>query len=290
MAGLQAGGPNAEQIKYWNETSGPKWVALHERIDAQIRALGQRAIERAVVMPGERVVDVGCGCGLTTIDIARRVGATGAVLGVDICTPMLETAERHARENGLTQVRFENADAQTFQFPPAGVDLAFSRFGVMFFSDPEAAFTNLRAALRPGGRLAFICWQAVQQNPWMLEPLMAVAQYITLPQPPAPDAPGPFSLADAERVRGILTHAGFTGIDVEAVQETIPVGGGGDLEETVDFLLQMGPVGAALRDTGAELRPRLADAVRQALAAYHTPEGVRMPAAAWLVSARNPSA
>jgi SAM-dependent methyltransferase len=282
---LASEGPNAEQITYWNE-QGPKWVNLQAQLDLQLRPLGERAIERAAVSAGERVLDIGCGCGETTFELARRTGAAGAAVGMDISTLAIERARQRADEARLEHVRFENADAQTFAFPPGSLDLLFSRFGVMFFSDPVAAFTNLRAALRPGGRLAFVCWQGVQRNPWMMIPLAAVAQHVALPAPPVPGAPGPFAFADADRVRGILTQAGFTAFAVEAVDEVLAIGGDGTLDQAVDFVLKIGPVAAALRTAGESARAAAAAAVHDAVAPFHSPQGVRMGAAAWLVTAR----
>src|SRR5262249_6517301 len=149
----------------------------------------------------ERVLDVGCGTGQTSIELARRAGPGGAVTGIDISAPMLARARARAADAGARTVTFLDADAQTHRFDPASLDVCFSRFGIMFFAAPDAAFANLRSALRPAGRLAFVCWQSMRDNPWMLVPLMAAAAHITLPPPPAPDAPGPFSFADADRVR-----------------------------------------------------------------------------------------
>src|SRR5213593_5220288 len=277
---------NAEQIRYWNEAAGPKWVSFQKVIDAQIAPLGERAMDRAGIDPGERVIDVGCGCGDTTIALARRVGPAGLVLGIDISAPMLERAAETARAEGLANVRFENADAQTHRLPPGAFDVVYSRFGIMFFADPVAAFANLRSALRPGGRLAFICWQALRENPWLAVPLEAAARHLTLPPPPAPDAPGPFSLGDPERVRGILSRAGFADVRLEDLRETLTIGGGA-LDQAVEFVLQMGPTGAALREADPAVRPAVAAAVRAALAPFHTPAGVRMASAAWVVTGRS---
>ncbi|MFQ5666672.1 MAG: class I SAM-dependent methyltransferase [Candidatus Binatia bacterium] len=286
MQTLECAGPNAEQIRHWNEISGPKWVALHPLIDAQIAPLGRRAMARATPQPGEHVVDVGCGCGTTTLDMARRVGPNGSALGIDVSTVMLEQACAWAQTEGIANIRFENADAQTYAFVPASVDVLFSRFGVMFFADPDAAFTRLCHALRPGGRLAFVCWQAPERNPWLMRPFQAASQYVALPPRPPEGAPGPFALADAHRVRGILSRAGFTGIRFENVQQAVAIGGGVDLDRTVDFLLQMGPTGAALRQAGPKIRPVAARAVRETLLPFLTPQGVYMPAAAWIVTAQ----
>ena len=278
-------GPNAEQIKYWNETGG-KWVALHAVIDDQIRPLGLRAMDRAALHAGDNVLDVGCGCGATTVELARRVAPGGTVTGIDISAVMLDEARRRAREIGVA-ARFELADAQTHAFAPAGIDVVFSRFGVMFFVDPTAAFTNLRRALCPDGRLAFVCWRSLPENPWMFVPLGAALPLLPPPPLPAPDAPGPFSFADPERVRGILDRAGFRDLGIDPVDEVLTIGGGAGLDDTVAFMLQMGPTGALLRAAkDPSLESRVAAAVRESLVPYMTPAGVRMQSASWIVTAR----
>jgi SAM-dependent methyltransferase len=283
---ITAQGPNADQIRYWNEQAGPKWVALQELLDLQLASLGARAIERAAIVHGESIVDLGCGCGTTSIELARRTGETGNVLGVDISAPMLDLARKRAREAGVGNVRFELADAQTHQFSCASRDVAFSRFGVMFFTDPVAAFANIRRALKTGGRLAFVCWQSLGQNPWMALPLAAVAQHVALPPPAGPDAPGPFAFADRERVTGILKAAGFSEIAFEAVEEPLTIGGTPDLDAAVDFLLTMGPTQALLAQVDEVVRTKVVQAVRASVAPHHGPAGVRLPAAAWVVRAR----
>jgi SAM-dependent methyltransferase len=284
-----ATGPNAEQVRYWNDISGPKWVRFEALLDAQIGPLGRRAMDAAAVAPAERVLDVGCGCGDTTLELAGRVGPRGAVTGVDVSAVMLARAAERARAAGLVHVRFVNADAQTHALPPSAHDLVYSRFGVMFFTDPTAAFANLARTLRTGGRLAFVCWQAVQRNPWMMVPLAAAARHVTLPPPPGPDAPGPFSFADPERVRRILAGAGFIDVTLEPRHDTLVLGGGADLDATVEFLLHgVGPTSAALREAGAAAYPAVAVAVRAAVAPFAGPDGVRMESATWIVTARRP--
>lgn len=281
--------PNAEQIRYWNELAGPSWIAQQERIDQLVRPLGERALARAAAAPGEAVLDTGCGCGTTTLALARAVGASGRVLGVDVSRPMLEHARARAAAQGLSQVRFVEADAQSASLDPAAFDLLFSRFGVMFFADPRAAFANLRRALRPGARVTFLCWQALARNPWMTVPLAAVAKHLTLPPPPPSGAPGPFAFADAERVRGFLEQAGLAEVAFEDLGLPLEVGDGA-MGSAIEFLLQVGPVGAILREAGAgpELRERVAGSLREALAPFAGQGGLRMPSAAWLVTARNP--
>ncbi len=280
---------NAEMVRYWNEVRGSRWVAHQEVIDRQLAPHGERALAAARPGAGERVLDVGCGCGDTSLAAAARVGPRGEVLGVDLSAPMLARARERAREAGAPNVRFEQADAQTASLP-AGFDVVFSRFGVMFFDAPEAAFANLRRALRPGGRLAFVCWQEIGRNPWMLVPLGAVAKVIALPPPPAPGAPGPFAFADATRVTGILEGAGFEDVAAESLTEVLPVGPP-DLAEAARFLLTMGPAAAALHDAavGAQTLRRAEEAVQEAIAPFATADGVvRMPSASWIFTARSP--
>jgi len=281
----EAEAPNAQQIQYWNEVSGPKWVSLSDLIDAQIAPIGAEAIARAAPAPGEHVLDVGCGCGQTTLALAERVGPSGSVLGVDVSRPMLADAERRAAGVAGAPVRFVAADAQTHAFEAAAFDLAFSRFGVMFFADPVAAFANLARALRPGGRIVFACWQAFDRNPWMQVPAAVAARYVTLPGPPDPHAPGPFAFADAERVAGFLREAGLSRVRVDPIERRITMGGGLAMPEIVDFLLQMGPAGAALRESPAAVVDEVRGALAEALAPYHGGEGLEMEAAAWVVEA-----
>jgi SAM-dependent methyltransferase len=286
MATMDISGPNAQQIQYWNEAAGQKWVALQAVIDDQIRPLGRFAMDRAALLPGAHVLDIGCGCGDTTIELARRVAPGGGATGIDISAVMLERARQAAREQHVAAT-FERADAQTHAFPAASVDVLYSRFGVMFFADPKAAFTNLRRALRPGGRLSFICWQSLPENPWMFVPLGAALQFLPPPPLPAPDAPGPFAFADTGRVEGILSGAGFNDVQFQDVRQTLRIGGGAGLDQTVDFLLQMGPAAVALRESNdPTLMSRVSAAVRESLGPYVGDDGIRMPSASWIVTAR----
>ena len=178
---MKSDGPNAEQISYWNEQAGPVWVAEQQSLDAMLEPLGQTAMELAGIEPGNRVLDVGCGAGNTTLQLGERVGPSGSLLGVDLSAPMLERARERARSAGADHVSFQQADAQIE--PLRDFDRVFSRFGVMFFADPVAAFANLRRALGPGGRIAFICWRPLAENPWILEPMRILAELVELPAP-----------------------------------------------------------------------------------------------------------
>ena len=274
---------NAAQVAYWNETAGRTWADLQDRIDRQIRPLGLAAMERLAPASGEQVLDVGCGCGDTSLELARRVGPEGGVLGLDISAPMLEVAQGRAEAAGARNLAFHEADAQTAALP-GGRDAVFSRFGVMFFADPTAAFANLRSALRPGGRLGFVCWRPLAENLWMRLPAETAAGLVPPAPPPEPGAPGPFAFADPDRVRRILAEAGFTGIDLTPHDEAI---GGLDLEGTVAMSFRVGPLGAILRER-PDLAPLLRERVREAVSPWLRGDAVYMPSATWLVSAQNP--
>jgi SAM-dependent methyltransferase len=279
------GGPNAQQVEYWN-TLGSKWVEVAPRIDAQIGPLGLAAIERAVVRAGEHVLDVGCGCGQATLQLAERVGATGSVVGIDISEPMLARARERAVEAGTENVEFRRGDAQTEPLPENRFDLVFSRYGVMFFADSEAAFANLRAALKPGGRLAFICWQELGKNPWLEQPLGAALAHVPPPEPAIAGAPGPFAFADTDRVRSFLGSAGFDQIAFESLEQPILVSGGGTLDETVSFVLEFGPASRLLEGVGGDVRERVRESVTRVLEAHADADGVRLGSASWIVTAR----
>ncbi len=288
MDRIAAEGPNAQQIEYWNEVSGARWVELNDVIDAQITSLGEAAMARAAIATGERVLDVGCGCGQTSLQLAERVGDSGAVVGIDISAVMLERAQARAKEAGHSNLEFRNVDAQIEPFT-ASFDRLFSRFGVMFFAEPEKAFANLLTALRPGGRLTCVTWRALGENPWMMVPLAAAAKHLPPSGPPPdPTAPGPFAFADSTRVEAILAAAGFEEIAHEAVDQEILVGGGRTLDQTVEFVMQLGPLGAVLREVDSELRAKVLTDVRTALEPYEHESGVKMSAAVWIVSARRP--
>jgi SAM-dependent methyltransferase len=273
---------NDAQIDYWNTSAGETWARHQQQLDRQLEAVGLEAMRVLAPQTGQRILDIGCGCGETTLELAAHVGPSGAVVGVDISEPMLAVARRREPPAGVVRPEFRNLDAQTADLGRAAFDGAFSRFGVMFFADPAAAFANIRAALKPGGRLAFVCWRAFQDNPWMREPMAAAAPLLPPLPPVDPTAPGPFAFADDSRVRAILADAGFTGVAVDPFDVNI---GGSSVEETVNLTLRVGPLGRILREL-----PHMADAVvgavRAAIEPYETKGRVLMPAAVWIVSAK----
>jgi SAM-dependent methyltransferase len=278
---------NADMIEFWNGDAGQKWVQFQDLMDRSLRPLGRAAMDVAAPKAGERVIDVGCGCGDTTFDLARRVGPEGHVLGVDISQPMLARAK--SRMGACANVTFERGDAQVFEFSKSAFDIVFSRFGVMFFDDPVAVFRNLRAALKPGGRVALMGWRAARENAWVKVPVGIVGAHVPMPPRPDPDAPGEFAFADDARVRRILTEAGFAAVDIARHDAPISLAGGG-LEDTVALLLEFGPTGRAVADAGADaaLKARIAADLRDGLRPHLTPAGVVLGTSTWVVTARAP--
>jgi SAM-dependent methyltransferase len=277
---------NTEMRDYWNGAAGEKWVRLESILDEQLRPFGDAVLAAARLQPGEHVLDVGCGCGATTLEAARAVASKGRAIGADLSRGMLERARQRAQSFGLAQAHFEAADAQVHPFGRSVYDAVISRFGVMFFENPEAAFANLARAAKRGGRLAFVCWQSVAVNPWMALPMMAALQFVKLDRPSDPNAPGPFAFADADRVRSILASSGWTSVNSHSLELDMSVGGGVPLAEAADFMMEMGPTAQPLREADAATRERVRAAVTDALAPYATPRGVRMAAAAWVFTAR----
>jgi SAM-dependent methyltransferase len=273
---------NAAQIDYWNAKAGEVWSRFQDDLDRQLSPLGLEGIRRLAPRPGERILDIGCGCGQTTMTLAERVGAAGAIVGADISRPMLEVARARPVPPGAAAPQFREADAQTADLGAASFDGAFSRFGVMFFADPAAAFANIRAALKPAGRLAFVCWRPFAENPWMAVPMAAAQPYLDPGPPPDPTAPGPFAFADAGRVRGILQAAGFKSIAIDPFDASI---GGGDLDLTVSLTLRVGPLSRLLLEQRDRV-PAVTDAIRKVVEPYATPNGVFMPSAVWMVRAQ----
>ena len=284
------GTERVDQAEHWN-ASGPAWVRHADEIDAHARPYGEAGIEALAPAPGERVLDIGCGCGATTLELGRRVTGSGSVTGVDVSAPMLELARQRAAAAGLDHVDFVQADAGTASLAElAGgpLDGAFSRFGVMFFADPVAAFANVAAGLRPGGRLALVVWQPVQVNPWMSVPTLAAVGPLGATWAPAgPGQPGPFSLGDPDLVRSILDGAGFADVALDGFTSAAVLRAG-DADDDVAQLLQIGPMRSAWDEAGDGARAAAVAAVREAVEPYRDGDVYRLPGAVWVVTARRP--
>jgi SAM-dependent methyltransferase len=279
---------NEAQIAEWNGTLGQRWVAFQPQLDRMIAAFGDAALRAAAAQPGECVLDIGCGCGSSSLALAEAVGPQGRVLGVDISQPMLAVARQRGAAAGAGSLSFIEADASEFNLP-AGQDLLFSRFGLMFFDAPAAALRHLRGALRAGGRCAFVCWRAPRDNPWAMAPLMAARKALGITPPPAdPLAPGPFAFADGARLHGLLAEAGFDGIEVQRFDAPIHLGS--SARDAAAHSLQIGPVSRLAGEAGPAHEPALVTAIEQALAPHAAADGsVSLSGSTWLVRAMNPA-
>ena len=277
---------NADQIEYWNEVSGPKWVAMQEDLDTQLVPLMEALLEFTDAQRGDSILDIGCGCGASTLAFAEVVGAEGRVGGLDVSRPMLDHALGRATAAGFEHVSFRQGDAQVAELDRGAYDHVVSRFGIMFFDDPAAAFANLRSALKPDGDLTFICWRPITENPWMTIPAMAAAQFLEMPGPPEPNAPGPFGLADEVYTREQLEAGGFTDVTMEPFTLKMHAGPGGSLEASADFATKIGPVSALLRDANEETVTKVRASIVEALRAHEGEDGVKLDFATWLVRAR----
>jgi SAM-dependent methyltransferase len=275
------GGPNAEMAEMWNGPSAERWLALDANHDRALAPWGDLVLAAAAPGAGERALDVGCGTGAMTRSVARRV-AGGTAEGVDISAPLVARARAKAQAEGVGNVSFTVADAQVHDFPPASVDVAVSRFGVMFFADPVAAFANIGRALAPGGRLAFACWQDEAANDWLRIPAEVLAEHVGHTEP-VPGAPGAVSLADPEQVRAMLGAAGFT--RVALADAPAPMWLGADAAEAYERVATSGMTRAALEGKDPAAVSAALDALRTAVAGLDRGKGVSVPARAWLVTA-----
>lgn|SRR5262245_35397371 len=274
---------NAEQMDYWNGVGGEHWVAEQSRYDEINAEFGGQIVAALAARPGDRVLDVGCGNGALSLTIAPQVAPGGHVLGLDLSGPMLEVARQRAHAVGLSNATFEHGDVQTYQLEAAAFDAMVSRFGVMFFDDPDAAFANIARSLRPGGRIVFTCWQDLLANEWLMVPAGAALAHVPMPDLGAAGQPGPFSLADADRVRSILSRAGFANVSVDDLRCRMRMGS--TLEDTVSFMQRTDMAAALMADATEEAAAAAWAAVREALAPYAGPDGVVLRGAAWLVTA-----
>jgi SAM-dependent methyltransferase len=274
---------NDDQRARWNGADGEFWTQEQERMDRTLAPVLAPLIEFAAPCPGSTVIDVGCGCGATTVELARAVGPSGHVIGMDLSAPMLARAEERLRE-------FRNAtcllgDAAEIPLRDVRAELIVSRFGVMFFGDPVAAFNNLRNGLGPGGRLRFACWRTIHENPWLEIPLQAVYEHVPRLPKPEPDEPGPFAFADTGRVTRILSAAGFAAPAFTPLDIQMDLASGGGLEGAVMQSSMIGPAKRALKDQPDDARTAAIESMRRVLAPYASNSGVRLAGAVWLVAA-----
>lgn len=271
---------NEDQIKFWNDKAGQNWTVQQAWMDANMAPIADATLAFAQAKPGMAVLDVGCGTGATSLALAQ---AGAKVTGVDISQPMLGLARERAAKAGLA-IAFVEADASIHSFAPE-FDLIFSRFGVMFFDAPAAAFANMRKALKPGGRIAFVCWRTPPENPWASAPLMAAKPFLPEQPPADPLAPGPFAFADPKRVEDILSQSGFSEIRIEKLDTVMTMGD--DLDFVARQALQIGPLSRAASEVDEPTRALLVQVAHDALAKFVRPDGeIAPPAACWLVAAK----
>ncbi|MGJ4950364.1 class I SAM-dependent methyltransferase [Bradyrhizobium sp. HKCCYLS20291] len=275
---------NADQIAYWNGPGGQRWAERQEAQDVLLAPVSRILLERIAAKPGDRVLDIGCGCGGLAIALAQQVAPDGSVLGADISAPMLDRA-RAVTPAGLA-AEFVLADATVHPFVPASFDLMVSRFGVMFFADPVTSFGNIRRALKPGGRVVFACWREPKANPWMIAPLQAVYRHVPKLPEMAPEDPGPFAFASEARVTRILGEAGFSDVALEAHALALDIARGQGLDAAVQSAFEIGPASRALEGHPADTREAARQSVRELLAQYQDGDSVTLSGSIWLVTAR----
>jgi len=274
----------AYQMAYLYGPGGQRWSDRQAAQDVLLGPVSDVLIKRSGAKSGDRILDVGCGCGNLSIALAGQVAPTGTVLGIDISAPML-TRARELAPPGLP-VQFVLADATVHAFEPGSFDLLVSRFGVMFFADPAESFANLRRALKPAGRVVFACWREPRDTQWMMAPLQGVYRHVPTLPPQAPADPGPFAFASESRVTRILTEAGFKDIALEPCALSLDIATGKGLEAAVQSALEIGPASRALEGHPPDVREAARQSVREILAPYQRGETVALPGAIWLVTAR----
>ena len=278
--------PNTLRAEDWAGEIGERWLANLDSFEGQIAPVGDALFERAGFVPGERVIDIGCGGGGTTIRIAQAVAPAGEALGLDISPALVAEATRRARAAGVANAGFTCADAASGVPEGAPFDRLYSRFGSMFFADPKAAFANMRTMLRPGGRIDLAVWAPANENPWMMETMGAIAAHLDLP-PRLANAPGPFAFGDTDYLRDVLAAAGFAAPDIGAWEGLQPLGGpGATAEQAAAFITSATSVADALKAVDSDVRARILADVTALYARHHVPgEGVLLGGKAWLVTA-----
>jgi len=272
---------NEAMYEYWNGVQAEAWVRSHANYESMLEPMIDPILSAARLQEGEAVLDIGCGSGALARAAAERVGTAGSVTGLDISEGMVELARRLSP----SELTFTACDVQTADLSEVSADVAVSRFGVMFFDDPVAAFRNIGAAVRPGGRIAFACWQSPMDNPWVSVPMSAIVPILGVPDLPQPGAPGPFQMADTAFVRTTLAAAGWRDIAVAPHELDICIGAARDVDEAVVFLINDGVARRLFEGRSDEIRAEAEDALRKALEPHVTPDGVMLRAAPWIVTA-----
>ena len=278
---------NAAQREYWNNVAGPRWVGLGGFVERRNRPVNDLLLARSQVAPGESVLEIGCGTGAATVPFAEAVGERGQVVGIDISEPMLAEARKRIAESGLRNVTLLQADAQTHQFDRDSFDLITSRFGVMFFADPVAAFRNLLPVAGPSGRLCFACWAPLADNRHWLIPYEVALRHLGPPAPRPPREPGPLAFSDPDYVREILAAAGFARIEIH--RETPGIIGSSP-EEEAEHACIMGPPGRLIdeKKPAPAVRETIRREMIEAFAAYAKRGETSLPSTVLLVTARRP--
>lgn len=273
--------PNQETL--WAGQSGERWLANSDRFEGTIEPIGEVLLEKAACRQGEHIIDVGCGAGATSIAIAKQVGVTGSVIGLDISAVLVAEATKRAETLGIENVRFILGDAAVASLPSGQADCIVSRFGIMFFSNPHAAFTHMHDFLKSGGRLSIACWSTLPQNPWMLEVKNILTAHFPLPTP-VPRAPGAFAFDEPIYVEEILQTSGFKDITISLWQSNLFVGGfGSNPESAAEFLLQALGIAQLPEDLPDTVKIAIHSELTDRLKAYDTNDGVQMPASVWLI-------
>jgi len=273
---------NADQLAFWNGIGGRTWVARQQHTDITLAPVTEALLAFAAPRAGDRVLDVGCGCGTYTLDLARAVGAAGRVAAMDISGPMLVEGEARARAAGIDNIDWLKADPATAALDQ--FDLLTSAFGAMFFGDPVAAFTHMRQAANPGARMAFVSWRSLDENLWMRVPMQAVLPHLPPRPKAAPHGPGMFAFADPGRTTQVLTDAGWAPPQLEKLDLDLDIAAGRGLAEAVVQSTQIGAVNSWLRSEPADVIAAATESIREALAPYADGASVRLPGAMWLIS------
>ena len=279
--GVEIAGPNADQIEFWNGDAGQSWAKNQALLDAMMAPISEAVVDLAMAGPHDKVLDVGCGCGAPSLAMAE---AGADVTGIDISEPMLQLARKRASEQKL-KADFILADALSHSFE-SDHSLLFSRFGVMFFADPIAAFKNLGTAMDDAGRLCFVCWRPVIENAWVAVPMGAAAAHLPSGQPADPRAPGPFAFADRDYVTEILDSSGYKDIEITTLDKKLTIGESDNMDDIIDFYMKIGPLARVLSELEESVRSVALDAVREAVQPFIVDGRLSLDSACWLVQAQ----